>query len=212
MGQGSGVVDAVADHGHNLAVGLQVGDDGGFIGRQDVGDDGVDTDLSGDGVGDGLVVAGQQDGRHTQCGEPGDGVCAGGFDRIGDRLDRMGAAVPGDEYGGLSGVFGGGLCLVEVRVIHGDAVFGQQRRTPDGDHTSLDQTAHASTFEVAEVVDLVELSDFGGCTSSDGGRDGVLGGILHRPREGEHVGASGGGGGGDLDECHLARGDRAGFV
>ena len=97
-------------------------------------------------------------------------------------------------------------------VIHGDVVFGQQRRTPDGDNSSLDQTAHASTFEVAEVVDLVELSDFGGCTSSNGGRDGVLGGILHRPREGEHVFASGGGSSGDLDECHLSRGDRAGFV
>ena len=60
LGEGGGVVDAVADHGDDLAVGLQAADDVDLVGGQDLGDDGVDVDLVGDGSGGALVVAGEQ--------------------------------------------------------------------------------------------------------------------------------------------------------
>ena len=62
LGEGGGVVDAVADHGDDLALGLEAADDLDLVAGQDLGDDGVDPDLVGDAAGGPLVVAGEQDG------------------------------------------------------------------------------------------------------------------------------------------------------
>ena len=48
LGEGGGVVDAVADHGDDLAVGLQAADDVDLVGGQHLGDHVVDADLVGD--------------------------------------------------------------------------------------------------------------------------------------------------------------------
>ena len=61
LGQRGRVVDAVADHRHRTALVLEPLDDVDLVLRHDLGDDLVDADLGGDGLGDGLVVAGQQD-------------------------------------------------------------------------------------------------------------------------------------------------------
>ena len=65
-GQRGRVVDAVADHGHRVAVGLQAADDRGLVVGQRLRDDLVDTDLGGDGAGGGGVVAGEQDGAQAR--------------------------------------------------------------------------------------------------------------------------------------------------
>ena len=54
------VVDAVADHRDDAALGLQPADDVGLVGRQHLGDHLVDADLGGDRARGRLVVAGQQ--------------------------------------------------------------------------------------------------------------------------------------------------------
>src|SRR5699024_127521 len=58
LGEGGGVVDAVADHRDDLALGLQAGDDVDLVLGQDLGDDLVDTDLGGDPTSNGLIVTG----------------------------------------------------------------------------------------------------------------------------------------------------------
>ena len=54
------IVDAVADHGHDAALGLKSPNDVGLLGRQDLGDDLLDADLGGDRAGGRLVVASEQ--------------------------------------------------------------------------------------------------------------------------------------------------------
>ena len=60
------VVDAVADHRDDAALGLQAADDVGLVGGHHLGDDLVDADLGGDGAGGRLVVAGQQHGPQPE--------------------------------------------------------------------------------------------------------------------------------------------------
>ena len=55
------VVDTVPHHRHLMALFLECGDDRGLVGRQRPRDDLVDPHGSGDGLGGGLVVPGQQD-------------------------------------------------------------------------------------------------------------------------------------------------------
>ena len=61
LGEGGGIVDAVADHGDHSAFTLQTCDRVDLVARQHFGDHLCDSDLVGDGAGRGGVVAGQQD-------------------------------------------------------------------------------------------------------------------------------------------------------
>jgi hypothetical protein len=61
LGQGGRVVDAVAGHGDDAALGREFFDDAVLVLRQDVGFDLLDAELAGDGFGGRLVVAGQHD-------------------------------------------------------------------------------------------------------------------------------------------------------
>ncbi len=64
-GERGGVVDAVADHGDDPALGLQPLDDVDLLGGQRVGDDGGDADGVGHGVCGALPIAGEQDRLHV---------------------------------------------------------------------------------------------------------------------------------------------------
>ena len=66
LGQGRGVVDAVADHRDHVALGLQRRDGVRLARRQDAGDHPVDPDLAGDGLGRPGRVAGQHDDRRAR--------------------------------------------------------------------------------------------------------------------------------------------------
>ncbi|BCM64732.1 hypothetical protein EASAB2608_00066 [Streptomyces sp. EAS-AB2608] len=60
-GQGGGVVDAVADHAHRAALGLEATDRVGLVLRQHLGQDPAHADLGGDGGGGASAVAGDDD-------------------------------------------------------------------------------------------------------------------------------------------------------
>jgi hypothetical protein len=57
-GEGGCVVDAVSDHGHDAALGLEAPDDLCLLGRDHLSDDLVDANLASDRAGCVLVVAG----------------------------------------------------------------------------------------------------------------------------------------------------------
>ena len=52
---------------------LELGDVGGLVGREDLGDDGVDAEIAGDALGGGLVVTGEHHDLHSQVVKRGDG-------------------------------------------------------------------------------------------------------------------------------------------
>ena len=102
-GQGGGVVDAVADHRDHVPVGLEGGDPGGLVGREDLGDDVVDADLSGDGVRGGGVVAGHHPDLQAEGLQLGDGLGGVGLDGVGDGHQAGQGAVDGDVHRGAAG-------------------------------------------------------------------------------------------------------------
>ena len=63
--EGRRVVDAVARHGDDAALGLNFLTARGFLLRQHLGDDFVDAELARDRVGRGAAVAGQHDDAHA---------------------------------------------------------------------------------------------------------------------------------------------------
>ncbi len=81
-GQGGGVVDAVAHHGHPLALFLQRGHMALFFLRQNFGDNCGDAQAPADGFGSAPVVAGEHDDIHTQLPESGNGGGTAGFGGI----------------------------------------------------------------------------------------------------------------------------------
>ena len=83
LGEGWGVVDAVAHHGHHLARLLEAPDLGRLAVGQHVGQHAVDAHLGGDGPGRALVVAGEQDRRKPERPQLGDGLAAGGLQPVG---------------------------------------------------------------------------------------------------------------------------------
>ena len=58
LGEGRGIIDAIADHGDLRAFTLELLDCAGFVGRQDLSHDTADADFVGDGRGGLLIVAG----------------------------------------------------------------------------------------------------------------------------------------------------------
>jgi hypothetical protein len=96
LGEGCGVVDAVADHGDAVAGGLEGADVGEFVGGEETGVDvgGGDSGGSGDGGGGVGDVSGEEDGGDVEGAELGDG---GG----GGRAEFVGGVEDGFEMGGL---------------------------------------------------------------------------------------------------------------
>ena len=92
LGQRGGVVDAVADHGHDLARILQPPDLGRLALGQHVGETSVDADFGGDGAGGALVVAGEQHRGEAERPQLSDRLAAGGLHPVGqgDQAQRLG--------------------------------------------------------------------------------------------------------------------------
>ena len=95
-----GVVDAVADHGNDLAFGLEPTHHVDLVGREHFGDHGVDTDLRRDGVCGSAVVPRQEDGSDPERAQFGDRLRARRLDRVGDHEQATGLAVPRREHRG----------------------------------------------------------------------------------------------------------------
>ena len=70
LGQGRGVVDPVADHGHPQLLPLQLFDPRGLFPGQHPGDDLVDAGLRGNGPGGLFVVAGEHDHPDAHLAQP----------------------------------------------------------------------------------------------------------------------------------------------
>ena len=186
LGEGGGVVDAVADHGDDVAVGLEAPDDLDLVAGEDLGDDGVDADVVGDVSGGSFVVAGEQDGGEAQSSELADRCGAGGLDGVGDDDRRADGTVPADEHGGVAEVLGGRL---------GGCEFGGEGHGPvgeepfaAGDHAvPVDDALDAEAFEVGEAVDGGECADLLAGAGGDGLGDGVLGSVLEGAGEAEDL-------------------------
>ena len=89
------VVHAVTRHGHPSGL-LQLGDLGGLVCGQDLGDDVVDAELGGDPLGGGAVVPGQHDDLDAQLVQSVDGG-AGGGRGVSDRDQPGHSSVDGDH-------------------------------------------------------------------------------------------------------------------
>ena len=107
-GQGWGVIDAIADHGHGLAGGLQVVQDLGFIGGQDFGEDAVDADLAGDGFGGSLIVTGDHGDFEATGLQRGDGGGGCGFESVADGQRAAQLFIDGDQDDGCATDAAGG--------------------------------------------------------------------------------------------------------
>src|SRR6202012_5625753 len=132
LGQRGRVVDAVADHGRGTAAGLQVGDELGLGGGERIADDLVDADRGGDGLGGGVVVAGQQDRTQAELAQGGDGSRGRGLDGAGEGQSAADDAVPADQDRGAAGALlsgtpggqGGGDLAEEPGPADDDVVAG----------------------------------------------------------------------------------------
>ena len=93
LGQGSGVVDAVAHHAHVPPAVLKGGDDVALVPGQDLGAHvlGPDPHLGGHPRGRPGVVPGEQDGAHPEFAQPADRLAGGGADGVAHRQDGFGA-------------------------------------------------------------------------------------------------------------------------
>ena len=211
LGQRGGVVDTVADHGDDPALGLQPADDVELVLGQDLGDDLVDADLAGDRPGRGGVVAGQQDRGEAERPQLGDGLGRGGLHRVGDDEHGPGLAVPAGEDGGAPG--GLGLVLGRGQLgAEAQAPVGQEPLPAGDDGVAVDHALDAEALGVGEGLDRRQRAELDSGGGGDGPGDGVLGGVLDRADQAQHVVRGGARGGDDVDERHLARGHRAGLV
>ncbi len=113
------VVDAVADHRDDAALGLQPPDDRRLVGGEHLGDHLVDADLGGHRAGGGLVVAGQQHRPQPERLERRDRLGGRVLDRVGDDEHGGRLPVPAGRDRGLAARFGGRARGVELAA--GDA-------------------------------------------------------------------------------------------
>ena len=96
-GQGRGVVDAVARHGHDAALVAQPLDDVGLVVGQHLGLDPVDAEAASDGLGGDPVVAGEHDDLDPVGAQRLEGGGGGLLDRVGDGDDPGDLVVDADE-------------------------------------------------------------------------------------------------------------------
>ena len=96
-GEGGGVIDAVADHRHRIALRLEFCDFVGLAFRPHAGDHMtfVDTDLACDGACGGRIVSREHDGFDATFAEQFDGLARVGFRHVGDGDDAGEMAVDG---------------------------------------------------------------------------------------------------------------------
>ena len=101
-GQGGGIVDPVTDEGDGAALALDRSDLAELVGREHIGDDGVDAHLAGDGVGGPQVVTCDHPGSQTHLLQHPDRLRCRGPHRIGHRQRPSDLPVVATEKGGLA--------------------------------------------------------------------------------------------------------------
>ena len=144
-GEGRRVVDAVADEGDLAAALLEPLDGGRLVGRQDLGRDLVDAEPAGDGVGDGLAVAGDHRHANAELVERRDGFRRLRSDLV---LDRK-RSCHGPRHDDVEDRLTGALPVVrfEGRV---DAEVGEEARTAHNNVSALHRGPRAAPWERLE--------------------------------------------------------------
>ena len=180
-GQGGGVVDAVAHHGHNVSFPAQAPDFGGFVAGEHFGEDVIviavgDARLGGDGVGGAAIVSGD----HRRCDAPvfqsGHHVGGFGFDGVGCGDDAHEAILGVIAVHGHDGGFTfGGQGVVFVLHGEGDAELIEKRRAADAPGAAVDPGFDSPARKGPEGLDGGEGESplFGGFHHGDG--QGMLG-------------------------------------
>ena len=92
------VVDAVAGHGDDSSLLLQLLDDLGFSFGQDFGFEIIDAELLGDSGGDGLAVSGEHHDFEPHGMQSGNSGARRRLERIGNRNESRQATIDGDVY------------------------------------------------------------------------------------------------------------------
>jgi hypothetical protein len=177
--EGGGVVDAVADHGHLVAVGLEFAHDLGLALGQHAGADVVDPELVGDVPGRGRVVAGDQYRVRLGRAQPCDGLDRVGADLVAEGDDPQRAGVGGDRDDGASGGLQPRHRLGQRREV--DAAVGEELRAPDEHLPALDAGGHAEPGDRGELLGgghgeraLLGRADRGAVLLAVHGDDGAL--------------------------------------
>ena len=130
---------------------------------------------------------------------------------VGDDDRGADGAVPADEHRGVAGVLGGGLGVGELGG-EGHGPVGEEPFAAGDDAVAVDDALHAEAFEVGEVFDRGQRADAVAGAGGDGLGDGVLGGVLERAGEAQHLVGVDAVDRDDVDERHAAGGDGAGLV
>src|SRR4028119_2367471 len=128
-------------------------------------------------------------------------------DTAGGRPARRPAAPDGGPALGL----GGGPGPLQLRG-QGVGPLGEQPGAPDQDGVAVDDTLHAEALDGGEALDRGQGADLLGRARGDGPGDGMLGGVLQRAGQPQHLRAVLTGGGDDVEQGHPAGGDGAGLV
>ena len=206
------VVDAVADHRDDAALGLQAADDVGLVGGQHLGDDLVDADLGGDGAGGRLRCRrSAAPGRSPSAFSDATASAERRLDGVGDDEDGGRAARPSRRRsrsaraprrrGGRRRARAAGASPSRPAAPGRPTISAWPSTTPSTPRPS--RLAKPSTAGSAPC---------GGRGLGDGPGDRVLGGVLERADEPQRLVAVDAVGDGDLDEAHPAGGDGAGLV
>ena len=152
LGEGGGVVDAVADHGDDLALGLEAADDVDLVGGEDLGDDLVDADLVGDGSGGPLVVAGEQDRVAARAPRSSrDGLGQVGLTVSATTSTARAAPSQPTRIGGAADGLGGVLGGSRGRRGGGMRPVGEEPLAAGDDGVAVDDALHAEALAVREA-------------------------------------------------------------
>jgi hypothetical protein len=209
-GQGGGVVDAVADHGHDVAVRLEGGDPVGLVGRQHLGDDVLDADLAGDGLGGRGVVAGDHPYLQAEGLQLGDSLGGVRLDGVGNGDQTGQEAVHGDVHRGGTGGRGAGGVTGQRRGVDAEGVHVCP--VADRDAGRVDRGADAVSGVGGEVGRGLQGQAAGAGGGHDGLADRVLASDLRGGDQGQQRVGVVAGEGRDVLEGGSTVGDGAGLV
>lgn len=182
--EGWGIIEAVADHDNNVALGLEFGDGGEFGIGLDAGDDLVDTGLLGDGESGGEGVAGEHEDAEALGAEFGD---SGG----GIGLDGIGKGEGAEEEASGEEVYGAG-----------------GRAGAEGIRAALEDAFDADAGEGEKAGDGEEGETAVAGGGDDGAGEGMFAEAFEAGGEAEDLVL----GLGDGEELGLAGGDGTGFI
>jgi hypothetical protein len=204
------VVDAVAGHGDDAALGSEPLDDPGLGVGQHVGLDLVDAELVGDGAGGGSVVAGQHDDAQAGGLQRRDRRRRRGLDRVGDADEAGRAAIDGDEDGG------GAVAPQRLgRGLEGrdrDAGLGHDAAVADDQPAPIDAAGDALAGRGVEPGHRQQRQAAVDGGPHDGGAERMLAAALETGGEAEKLGTVDAVCGLQSDHRGAAFGQRAGLV